>query len=50
MMAHRSVSHSSLTPDFLLTSARRFGNWAVQRCLEAAVTSDERRKIVDCMK
>ncbi|KAF7971016.1 hypothetical protein HWV62_22201, partial [Athelia sp. TMB] len=30
--------------------AHRFGNWAVQRCLEAASTLEERRKIVDCMK
>ncbi|KAF9011374.1 armadillo-type protein [Cyathus striatus] len=30
--------------------AHRFGNWAVQRCLEAASTPDERRKIVSCMK
>lgn len=28
----------------------RFGNWAVQRCLEAASTADERRKIVTCMR
>lgn len=27
-----------------------FGNWAVQRCLEAASTPEERRKIVSCMK
>ncbi|KAA1467795.1 ARM repeat-containing protein [Dentipellis sp. KUC8613] len=30
--------------------AHRFGNWAVQRCLEAASTPDERRKIVHCMR
>lgn len=30
--------------------AHRFGNWAVQRCLEAASTADERRKIVHCMR
>ncbi|TFK42228.1 armadillo-type protein [Crucibulum laeve] len=30
--------------------AHRFGNWAVQRCLEAASTPDERRKIVSCMR
>ncbi|KAN0134330.1 Armadillo-type fold [Lactarius tabidus] len=30
--------------------AHRFGNWAVQRCLEAASTIDERRKIVQCMR
>ncbi|KAJ8503376.1 hypothetical protein ONZ45_g10912 [Pleurotus djamor] len=30
--------------------AHRFGNWAVQRCLEAASTSEERRKIVACMR
>ncbi|TFK70058.1 ARM repeat-containing protein [Pluteus cervinus] len=30
--------------------AHRFGNWAVQRCLEAASTPEERRKIVGCMK
>ncbi|KDR85900.1 hypothetical protein GALMADRAFT_52680 [Galerina marginata CBS 339.88] len=30
--------------------AHRFGNWAVQRCLEAASTADERRKIVSCMR
>ena len=28
----------------------RFGNWAVQRCLEAASCIDERRKIVQCMR
>ncbi|KAJ7112100.1 armadillo-type protein, partial [Mycena epipterygia] len=28
----------------------RFGNWAVQRCLEAAAGPDERRKIVACMR
>ncbi|KAI0079533.1 ARM repeat-containing protein [Panus rudis PR-1116 ss-1] len=30
--------------------AHRFGNWAVQRCLEATATVDERRKIVSCMR
>ena len=30
--------------------AHRFGNWAVQRCLEAASTLEERRKIVTCMR
>ncbi|KAI0347912.1 ARM repeat-containing protein [Trametopsis cervina] len=30
--------------------AHRFGNWAVQRCLEAPATAKERRKIVDCMR
>lgn len=30
--------------------AHRFGNWAVQRCLEAAATAEERRKIVSCMR
>ncbi|KAF8164415.1 armadillo-type protein [Pholiota molesta] len=30
--------------------AHRFGNWAVQRCLEAASTAEERRKIVSCMR
>ncbi|KIJ66591.1 hypothetical protein HYDPIDRAFT_186891 [Hydnomerulius pinastri MD-312] len=30
--------------------SHRFGNWAVQRCLEAAATADERRKIVGCMR
>ncbi|TFK21536.1 ARM repeat-containing protein [Coprinopsis marcescibilis] len=30
--------------------AHRFGNWAVQRCLEAASTAEERRKIVGCMR
>ncbi|TFY77850.1 hypothetical protein EWM64_g6161 [Hericium alpestre] len=30
--------------------AHRFGNWAVQRCLEAASTPEERRKIVHCMR
>ncbi|KII93039.1 hypothetical protein PLICRDRAFT_49137 [Plicaturopsis crispa FD-325 SS-3] len=29
--------------------AHRFGNWAVQRCLEAAATPKERRQIVGCM-
>ncbi|CAK5271608.1 unnamed protein product [Mycena citricolor] len=28
----------------------RFGNWAVQRCLEAAGSADERRRIVGCMR
>ncbi|KIY44335.1 ARM repeat-containing protein [Fistulina hepatica ATCC 64428] len=28
----------------------RFGNWAVQRCLEAPATVEERRKIVACMR
>ncbi|KAJ7253278.1 armadillo-type protein, partial [Mycena rebaudengoi] len=28
----------------------RFGNWAVQRCLEAANGPEERRKIVACMR
>ncbi|KAK6974541.1 ARM repeat-containing protein [Favolaschia claudopus] len=28
----------------------RFGNWAVQRCLEAATGPEERRKIVACMR
>ncbi|KIY45800.1 ARM repeat-containing protein [Fistulina hepatica ATCC 64428] len=30
--------------------AHRFGNWAVQRCLEAASAPEERRKIVSCMR
>ncbi|KAG7094536.1 hypothetical protein E1B28_005364 [Marasmius oreades] len=30
--------------------AHRFGNWAVQRCLEAASTAEERKKIVSCMR
>ncbi|KAH7886388.1 armadillo-type protein [Phlebopus sp. FC_14] len=30
--------------------SHRFGNWAVQRCLEAAGTAEERRKIVSCMR
>ncbi|KAH8825763.1 armadillo-type protein [Flagelloscypha sp. PMI_526] len=30
--------------------AHRFGNWAVQRCLEAASSIEERRKIVGCMR
>ncbi|KAG8219228.1 armadillo-type protein [Butyriboletus roseoflavus] len=30
--------------------SHRFGNWAVQRCLEAAATAEERRKIVGCMR
>ncbi|PPQ69483.1 hypothetical protein CVT25_002047 [Psilocybe cyanescens] len=30
--------------------AHRFGNWAVQRCLEAASTARERKKIVACMR
>ncbi|KAF9654421.1 ARM repeat-containing protein [Thelephora ganbajun] len=30
--------------------AHRFGNWAVQRCLEAANSADERRKVVNCMR
>ncbi|KAH9926472.1 armadillo-type protein [Fomitopsis serialis] len=30
--------------------AHRFGNWAVQRCLEATASPEERRKIVACMR
>ncbi|KAH9897702.1 ARM repeat-containing protein [Cubamyces lactineus] len=30
--------------------AHRFGNWAVQRCLEATSSVEERRKIVSCMR
>ncbi|TBU26856.1 ARM repeat-containing protein [Dichomitus squalens] len=30
--------------------AHRFGNWAVQRCLEATSSVEERRKIVACMR
>ncbi|KAK7695134.1 hypothetical protein QCA50_002324 [Cerrena zonata] len=30
--------------------AHRFGNWAVQRCLEATASVEERRKIVSCMR
>ncbi|OSD00873.1 ARM repeat-containing protein [Trametes coccinea BRFM310] len=30
--------------------AHRFGNWAVQRCLEATSSVEERRKIVTCMR
>ncbi|EMD32614.1 hypothetical protein CERSUDRAFT_108727 [Gelatoporia subvermispora B] len=30
--------------------AHRFGNWAVQRCLEATASIEERRKIVACMR
>ncbi|OBZ78979.1 Meiotic coiled-coil protein 2 [Grifola frondosa] len=30
--------------------AHRFGNWAVQRCLEATASVEERRKIVACMR
>ncbi|KAH8094749.1 ARM repeat-containing protein [Cristinia sonorae] len=30
--------------------AHRFGNWAVQRCLEATASVEERRKIVGCMR
>jgi len=30
--------------------AHRFGNWAVQRCLEATASAEERRKIVTCMR
>ncbi|KAI0095171.1 armadillo-type protein [Irpex rosettiformis] len=30
--------------------AHRFGNWAVQRCLEAPATPTEKRKIVGCMR
>jgi pumilio RNA-binding family len=34
----------------LMAKSIRFGNWAVQRCLEAASVADERRKIVSCMR
>jgi hypothetical protein len=27
----------------------KFGNWAMQRCLEAASVGDKRRKLVSCM-
>ncbi|KAI6012746.1 ARM repeat-containing protein [Pisolithus orientalis] len=30
--------------------SHRFGNWAVQRCLDVAATPEERRKIVACMR
>ncbi|THH05228.1 hypothetical protein EW145_g4950 [Phellinidium pouzarii] len=30
--------------------SHRFGNWAVQRCLEAASSIEERRKIASCMR
>ncbi|KAH8120074.1 ARM repeat-containing protein [Phellopilus nigrolimitatus] len=30
--------------------SHRFGNWAVQRCLEAASSVEERRKIASCMR
>ncbi|OCH92970.1 ARM repeat-containing protein [Obba rivulosa] len=30
--------------------AHRFGNWAVQRCLEATASAEEQRKIVGCMR
>ncbi|CAL1694703.1 unnamed protein product [Somion occarium] len=30
--------------------AHRFGNWAVQRCLEASASVEERRQIVACMR
>ncbi|KAG1724869.1 hypothetical protein EDB19DRAFT_293756 [Suillus lakei] len=34
----------------LIYMTTSFGNWAVQRCLEAAATPEERRKIVNCMR
>ncbi|KAK7460854.1 meiotic PUF protein 1 [Stygiomarasmius scandens] len=30
--------------------AHRFGNWAVQRCLEAASSTEEKKKIISCMR
>lgn len=47
-----SVRHYFFYPLMSLTwpSSNRFGNWAVQRCLEAASSSDERRKIASCMR
>lgn len=36
-------------PKFLLFLSR-FGNWAIQRCLEAAGSIEERRQVVDCMR
>lgn len=48
MMAHRYEDAFVFTA--LLTNCKRFGNWAVQRCLEAASTAEERRKIVSCMR
>ncbi|KDQ62957.1 hypothetical protein JAAARDRAFT_188590 [Jaapia argillacea MUCL 33604] len=35
---------------FEMMAHRLFGNWAVQRCLEAASSPEERRKIVGCMR
>jgi pumilio RNA-binding family len=34
----------------MLICCVRFGNWAVQRYLEAASVAEERRKIVSCMR
>ncbi|EPS97815.1 hypothetical protein FOMPIDRAFT_1127713 [Fomitopsis schrenkii] len=35
---------------FEMMAHRYFGNWAVQRCLEATASPEERRKIVTCMR
>lgn len=45
------IGRTYYTWKFLLWSHfGSFGNWAVQRCLEAASSADERRKIVSCMR
>lgn len=47
------VSHAHIcayNDTICVTLPCSFGNWAVQRCLEAASTPEERRKIVSCMK
>ncbi|KAI0713113.1 ARM repeat-containing protein [Cerioporus squamosus] len=49
MMAHRCVSTWS-GPHTLLLSLVKVRNWAVQRCLEATSSVEERRKIVACMR
>ena len=52
MMAHRyqQFDHLGHENTNFLSLTYRFGNWAVQRCLEAASTVEERRKIVSCMR
>ena len=53
MMAHRYQLSNIINTDFL-SLKYRFGNCAVQRCLELEAASvmivEERRKIVSCMR
>ncbi|KAJ7820849.1 hypothetical protein B0H14DRAFT_3735241 [Mycena olivaceomarginata] len=46
----RASACNALRTFLLLSTHVEFGNWAVQRCLEAATGPEERRKIVACMQ